>query len=118
MYKWTFSTVSTGIGRRMDVRLKRHGIYTVESLCNSNKAHLKEVWGGIEGERIYAQLRGEDVKRPPTHRQTVGHSHVLPPKERNKDDAFAVLNRLLQKAAMRMRCLGYVTGAMSMGVRF
>ena len=108
----------TGIGRRMDVRLRRHGIYTVESLCNSNKAHLKEVWGGIEGERMYVQLRGEDVKRPPTHRQTVGHSHVLPPKERNKDDAFAVLNRLLQKAAMRMRYLDYVTGAMSMGVRF
>ncbi len=108
----------TGIGRRMDVRLKRHGIYTVEMLCNLPKSRLKEVWGGIEGERMYAQLRGEDVKRPPTHRQTVGHSHVLPPKERNKDDAFAVMNRLLQKAAMRMRFLGYVTGALSMGVRF
>ncbi len=108
----------TGIGRRMDVRLKRHGIYTVEMLCNFPKSRLKEVWGGIEGERMYAQLRGEDVKRPPTHRQTVGHSHVLPPKERNKDDAFAVLNRLLQKAAMRMRYLGFTAGAMSMGVRF
>lgn len=108
----------TGIGRKMEVRLKRHGIYTVEMLCNLPKSRLKEVWGGIEGERMYAQLRGEDVKRPPTHRQTVGHSHVLPPKERNKDDAFAVMNRLLQKAAMRMRYLGYVTGAMSMGVRF
>lgn len=108
----------TGIGRRMNVRLKRHGIYTVETLCNLPKSRLKEVWGGIEGERMYAQLRGEDVKRPPTHRQTVGHSHVLPPKERNKDDAFAVMNRLLQKAAMRMRYLGYATGAMSMGVRF
>jgi len=108
----------TGIGRRMSVRLKRHGIYTVEALCNLPKSRLKEVWGGIEGERMYAQLRGEEVKRPPTHRQTVGHSHVLPPKERNKDDAFAVMNRLLQKAAMRMRYLGYVTGEMSMGVRF
>ena len=108
----------TGIGRRMEVRLKRHGIYTVKMLCNLPKSRLKEVWGGIEGERMYAQLRGEDVKRPPTHRQTIGHSHVLPPKERSKDDAFAVMNRLLQKAAMRMRFLGYVTGALSMGVRF
>ena len=108
----------TGIGRRMEVRLKRHGIYTVEELCTLPKSRLKEAWGGVEGERMYAQLRGEDVKRPPTHRQTIGHSHVLPPKERNKDDAFAVMNRLLQKAAMRMRYLGYVTGAMSMGVRF
>jgi len=107
-----------GIGRRMEVRLKRHGIYTVETLCNLPKSRLKEVWGGIEGERMYAQLRGEDVKRPPTHRQTVGHSHVLPPSQRNKDEAFAVLNRLLQKAAMRMRYLGYAAGAMSIGVRF
>ncbi len=108
----------TGIGRRMEVRLRRHGIYTVETLCSLPKARLKGVWGGIEGERMYAQLRGEDVKRPPTHRQTVGHSHVLPPKQRNKEEAFAVLNRLLQKAAMRMRYLGYAAGAVSIGVRF
>lgn len=108
----------TGIGRRMEVRLRRHGIYTVETLCNSSKARLREIWGGIEGERMFAQLHGEIVKRPPTHRQTVGHSHVLPPKERNKDDAFGVLNRLLQKAAIRMRYLGFVTGAMSVGVKF
>lgn len=108
----------TGVGRRMEVRLKRCGIYTVETLCNLPKSRLKEAWGGIEGERMFAQLHGEMIKRPPTHRQTIGHSHVLPPQERKKDEAFAVLNRLLQKAAMRARYLGYAVGALSMGVRF
>ena len=108
----------TGIGRRMEVRLRKHGIYTVEQLWDSPKAKLHEVWGGIEGDRMYAQLRGEIVKRPPTHRTTVGHSHVLPPEQRNKEEAFAVLNRLLQKAAMRIRYIGYAAGAMSVGVRF
>ena len=108
----------TGVGRRMEVRLRKHGIYTVEQLWNAPKSKLHEVWGGIEGDRMYAQLRGEIVKRPPTHRTTIGHSHVLPPEQRNKDEAFAVLNRLLQKAAMRTRYLGYAAGAMSVGVRF
>ncbi|MFA7419195.1 MAG: hypothetical protein WCZ90_05860 [Melioribacteraceae bacterium] len=108
----------TGVGRRMEVRLRKHGIYTVEQLCSSPKTKLHEVWGGIEGDRMYAQLRGEVVKRPPTHRTTIGHSHVLPPEQRNKEAAYAVLSRLLQKAAMRMRYLGYATGALSVGVRF
>ncbi len=108
----------TGVGRRMEVRLRKHGIYTVEQLWNAPKSKLHEVWGGIEGDRMYAQLRGEVVKRPPTHRTTIGHSHVLPPEQRSKEEAFAVLTRLLQKAAMRMRYLGYAAGAMSVGVRF
>lgn len=107
-----------GIGRKMEPRLRKHGIYTAEDLCNASKSKLKEVWGGIEGERMYAQLRGEIVKRPPTHRQTIGHSHVLPPEQRNKEAASAVLNRLLQKAAMRMRYMHYVTGCLSVGIKF
>lgn len=107
-----------GVGRRMEVRLRKHGIYTVEQLCSSPKTKLHEVWGGIEGDRMYAQLRGEVVKRPPTHRTTIGHSHVLPPEQRSKEKAYAVLTRLLQKAAIRMRYLGYAAGAMSVGVRF
>ncbi|KAF0150123.1 MAG: DNA-directed DNA polymerase [Ignavibacteria bacterium] len=107
-----------GVGRGMEVRLRKNGIYTVEQLCGASKSKLHEIWGGIEGERMYSQLRGEVVKRPPTHRTVVGHSHVLPPEQRNRDEAFAVINRLLQKAAMRMRYLGYASGAMSISVRF
>jgi DNA polymerase-4 len=107
-----------GVGRGMEIRLRKNGIYTVEQLCGATKSKLHEIWGGIEGDRMYSQLRGEIVKRPPTHRTTIGHSHVLPPEQRNKEEAFAVLNRLLQKAAMRLRYLGYAAGAMSVGVRF
>lgn len=106
-----------GIGRRMEPRLRKHGIDTVEKLCNANKSLLRKVWGGIEGERYYSQLRGEVVVRPPTHRTTVGHSHVMSPEHRTIDGAYAVLNRLLQKAATRLRYLGYAAGAMSIGIR-
>jgi DNA polymerase IV len=107
-----------GIGRRMEVRLRRNGIYTVKDLCNADKALLKRVWGGIEGERMYDKLRGKIVQQPPTHRSTVGHSHVLPPKLKNNESAYAVLHRLLQKAAMRLRYLGYYAGALGVAVRY
>lgn len=107
-----------GIGRRMEVRLRRHGIYTVEDLCNADKILLSRAWGGIEGERMYDQLRGKIVQRPPTHRGTVGHSHVLPPSLKNNESANAVLHRLLQKAAMRLRYLGYYAGGLGVVVRY
>ena len=107
-----------GIGRRMEPRLRLFGIDTVEKLCAANKTTLRKVWGGIEGERMYSQLRGEVVQRPPTHRSTIGHSHVLEPSLRTQEGAYGVLNRLVQKAATRMRYLGYVAGGMYIGVRY
>lgn len=107
-----------GVGRRMETRLHRNGIYTVEDLCNADMVLLRHIWGGIEGERMYEQLKGKIVERPPTHRSTVGHSHVLPPKLKNNESAYAVLHRLLQKAAMRLRYLGYYAGALGVVVRY
>jgi DNA polymerase IV len=107
-----------GIGRRMELRLRAYGIDSVKKLCLADKNILRSVWGGIEGERVYDQLRGEDVKRPPTHRWTVGHSHVLPPKLRNRESAFAVLHRLTQKAAMRLRHLKYAAGGMAISIKY
>ncbi len=117
LYKLKISDLY-GVGRRMEVRLRRNAIYTMEDLCNADKNLLRHVWGGIEGERMYDQLRGKIVPRPPTHRSTVGHSHVLPPKLKNKESAYAVLHRLLQKAAMRLRYLGYWAGALGVVVRY
>ena len=40
---------------------------------------MRDIWGGIVGERFHAWLHGEQVEEPATHRSSVGHSHVLPP---------------------------------------
>ena len=107
-----------GIGRNMVKRLERYNISTVEQLWNSDKAKLRKVWGGIEGERMYARLRGEEISLASTHRTSVGHSHVLPPDERTDDAACAVLNKLVQKAAVRLRSYDCVAGAMYVGIRY
>jgi DNA polymerase-4 len=48
----------------------------------------------------------------------VGHSHVLEPKHRTLPLAEAVLHRLLQKAAARLRGLGYLAGGLAVSVKF
>jgi len=106
-----------GVGRNMEARLHSHGIRTVEEFCAASKDLLRQVWGGIGGERMYKSLRGETVYRPPTNKSSVGHSHVLPPEERNDTAAFEVLNRLLQKAAMRLRKMNCCAGGMQLFIK-
>ena len=107
-----------GVGRNMEQRLLKHGIRTAEELCAAAEEDLRQVWGGIEGERIYHALRGEAVYKPPAKTSSLGHSHVMPPEERNPESAFAVLNRLLQKAAARLRKMKYYAGAMHLSISY
>src|SRR5271155_865337 len=107
-----------GIGASREARLRACGIVTVEQLCRARKETLRRAWNGIEGDRMFALLRGEEVERPPTQRCTVGHSHVLEPKCRTAPLAEAVLHRLLQKASARLRALGYLAGGLAVSVKF
>jgi len=108
-----------GVAKRMERRFHLHGIFTVPQFCAAPAATLGLVWGSrMLGEKWHRLLRGDDVVEKATHRQTVGHSHVLPPELRTADGAYGVLVRLAHKAAARMRKIGYWTGAVSVGVTF
>ena len=63
----------------MDARLRAHGIDTPAKLYSAEKTVLHGIWGSVEGERMYARLRGENMPLPVEKNKTVGHSHVLPP---------------------------------------
>ena len=108
-----------GVGPRMEKRLKLHGIFTTQQLCAAPAGVLAAVWGSkLLGEKWYRLLRGEDVPEKPTRRQTVGHSHVLPPDLRTDEGAYGVLVRLTHKAAARLRKVGYWAGGVSVGVSY
>lgn len=107
-----------GVAGAMLVRLERAGITTVEALCRADRETLRRVWGGIEGERMYERLRGQEPALPPTRRASIGHSHVLPPHLRNEAGAYAVLSKLTQKAAVRLRAEGYLARRMSVAVEY
>ncbi len=107
-----------GVGRAMESRLSRYGIATVAQLCHANAAMLRTAWGSIEGERMHAKLRGEEVLTPPSRRASVSHSHVLPPALRHPAAAYSVLHRLLQKAAMRLRSYALIAGNLHVRVTY
>jgi DNA polymerase IV len=107
-----------GIGRQMESRLNRYNIKTVEQLYALNRDQLRSAWGSIEGERYYDKLRGIEPYYVKNSRSSLGHSHVLPPEQRTKEGAKAVLHRLLQKAAMRMRSYALLTTHISIKVKF
>ena len=106
-----------GIGSQMQARLERHGIDSVEKLYAANKQQLRAAWGSIEGERYYDKLRGIEPYYVKNARSSLGHSHVLPPEQRNITGAKAVLHRLLQKAAMRMRSYDLLTSHISVKIK-
>lgn len=107
-----------GIGARMEERLARYGITTIAQLYALNREQLRTAWGSIEGERMYDKLRGIELPLIQHDRSSLGHSHVLAPDLRNHSGAYAVLHRLLQKAAMRMRSYGLLTSKISLKVKF
>lgn len=107
-----------GIGHNMELRLNEHRIMTIADLYRQTSAQLRTVWGGVGGERFYAKLRGQEVEEIHNEMGSIGHSHVLAPELRNAADAFAVLHRLTQKAAMRLRKAQHYAARMQVKVKF
>jgi DNA polymerase IV len=107
----------TGIGHQMLKRLEGYNIITIEQLWKLNKDQMHTVWGGVGGDDFYARLRGEELANHTEGGKSISHSHVLPPEMRNLPDSYAVLDRLTQKAAMRLRKANQVTGSMVVVVK-
>ncbi len=102
-----------GIARSMEARFHHVGIHTTEQMYGLTVEQIRRVWGGVNGEHWWHLLRGHRVAEPPAVRRSAGHPHVLPPDLRSRWGASAVAGRLLEKAAERMRGLGYGARAIS-----
>lgn len=107
-----------GVGRAMELRLHAHGIHDVRSLCHASRKQLHTAWGGIEGDRLWFQLRGKEVPGSEAARRSVGHSHVLPPDKRPPEAALSVLHKLTQKAAQRLRSHGMLAQSFFISLRY
>ncbi|MDZ4677964.1 MAG: DNA polymerase [Oligoflexia bacterium] len=107
-----------GIGRQMDKRLQARGIQTVSQLMSLPMHSLREIWGGVLGERFYQWLRGIDLELSTDSNKSLGHSHVLPPQLRNIRGAHVVGQKLLQKAAMRLRKIDAWASKMSLYIHY
>jgi len=108
----------TGIGENMEKRLRAAGITNVAELYAADSARLRSIWGSVEGARFHDWLHGGVQEREPVKHSTIGHSQVLPPEKRSGPAALAVLHRLLQKAAMRLRHEGFYAGGLSVSIGY
>jgi DNA polymerase-4 len=108
----------SGIGKQMEKRLKREGIQTVRDLAGKSKDEMRAIWGGVGGDVMYERIRGEEQHDIGNDTSSISHSSVLGPEHRNPEDAFAVINRLTQKAAMRLRKAGFYAGRFIVDLKY
>jgi DNA polymerase-4 len=108
----------SGIGKQMEKRLHAHAIRTVRDLAAKTRDELRAIWGGVGGDIMYERIRGEPQHERGNETSSISHSNVLAPELRNPDDAYAVLNRLVQKAAARLRKAGYHAGRVTVALKY
>ena len=106
-----------GIGHNIEQRINKAGIYDMAALLKLQPKHMRAVWGSIAGEKMWYYLRGYDLADEETSRSTVGHSHVLSPDMRPPHKAYQIAQRLMMKAAARLRRMEYCAGKISLSVR-
>jgi DNA polymerase-4 len=95
-----------GIAEKMEARLNKSRIKTIEDLFNTEELKLKKAWGSVIGARWYHMIRGSlqcdyglsDNEIP----KSFGHTHVLPPAKRDDAGSFEVFEALLFKGLERL----------------
>lgn len=93
-----------GIGPRMDRRLQQMGVHTMEQLLQLQEPQMRAAWGGIVGAKYYYLLKGEHIEsKVSADSKSISHQHVMPPNLRNFAGAYNVAQKLIVKAALRMR---------------
>jgi DNA polymerase IV len=108
-----------GVGARMEKRLENAGIRSMQQLLALSREQMNTTWGGIGGEKLWHWLRGEDFNDPALeHQKSISQSHVLSPELRTAEGAYAVVNKLLHKAAMRLRTARLWTTHLSLTIKF
>lgn len=106
-----------GIGYNMEKRLKRAGVLTMEQLWNLEPKHMRKIWSGVLGERMWYWLHGYDFEAPEQGNVMVGHSRVLDPDLRSAEKTRLMARRLLVKATYRLRRKGYYATVLTFSVR-
>ncbi|HLY98241.1 MAG TPA: DNA polymerase [Candidatus Angelobacter sp.] len=107
-----------GIGGKMEQRLHRQGIHSMEQLWQLDMEQMARLWGGVPGARFWMKLQGHDFDEHENSTSSISHQHVLPPELRTREQAAAVGKKLLHKAALRLRQAKLWTNGMAIFVVF
>lgn len=95
-----------GIADKMEARLNKSKIRTIEDLFSFDELKLKKAWGSIVGARWWHMIRGSlQCDYGQCHNEipkSFGHTHVLPPEKRDDAGAFEIFESLLYKSIERL----------------
>jgi DNA polymerase IV len=111
-------TAIAGIGAKMKARLAKGGVNDIEQLCARRPLDAGTAWGGRDGDRLWYALHGVELPEKATQERTIGHSHVLAPRNRGRESARLVARRLVLKAASRLRAKDMTAALLVLHVRF
>ncbi len=107
-----------GIGQKMEYRLNQKNIFTMEQFLKLSEQQMRAIWGSLVGARYYRLLKGESIQVLRGSQKSISHEHVLPPKERNFRDTYVVLQKLINKAALRLRRSKWMAKRMMVSIRY
>lgn len=96
-----------GIGAKMEKRLAQDGILDIRHYCERRPRDAGNAWGGVNGDRLWYLLHGVDLPDKPSQSRSIGHSHVLSPRQRHLEGTRLTARRLALKCASRLRRKGY-----------
>lgn len=95
-------TKITGINHQMKKHLANFNIFTLLELYQKDISELVKIlnhWG----RSWYFRLRGYEVDDFKSKMRNIGHSHVLAPELRSRDNTESVIKKLIFKAGYRLR---------------
>jgi len=107
-----------GVGPRMEERFHAKRCYTARQMFQIPISEMTEIWGGINGERFFYLIRGQNLPEIDTKRSSISHSKVLPPDARSLEAAWPVAVRLLTKACARLRDEGFYSKEVWLSLKF
>lgn len=117
LYRTLNLTDLPGINFGMERQLHRKKIKTPFDFFNQSLFNLSR-WFGHPGRVWYYRLRGHDIDEIKSATKSVGHSHVLAPKYRNRKDARRVLVKMAEKCGVRLRAKGLFAGGVTVEIKF
>ncbi len=111
-----------GIGKRIEARLNRMGIFTVKQLKNCSYINLTKEFKSY-GHKLYLMARGEDNSEVVPYyllpdEKSMGHNFTLPKDVWDLKEIKSVILQLSEKLGRRLRRKNFVAKCMTLLLRY
>lgn len=108
-----------GINTRYRARLQMYGIMTPLDFLHAERRVLeKVVFKSIVGYYWYLRLRGYEIDKFDSTRQTIGHQYALSHKTSDRNELGRLLMKLCEKVGRRLRKDGFTAGGIHLYLSF